>query len=267
MRQLLALAALIALAVACGDEFTAAGGDGGAGGSGGSTGPCDSPSDCPAPGWCVQATCEDHVCGTTPRPVGAVLPDTQQTEGDCQVVSCDGAGQVVSEDDPSDLPDDDNPCTDDRCNNGTPSNVPMPTNTPCGEEGMYCDNTGTCVGCTQASQCPGEDTDCAWRTCNGGVCGTDVAAADTKLTHQVPGDCQDIVCDGEGAETPQDNDLDEPADDPTDCVDTYCESGDLVTEVLDTPTHCGGSDDRVCCDGQCCLMNQLCSGDVCTSAG
>src|SRR5689334_19277684 len=89
-------------------------GMGGTGGTGGGGITCNSPSECPATGnECIAATCNGNVCGTTF--VSAGTPVSSQTDKDCKINQCDGAGNVTTVNDDNDVPDDQNDCTMDVC--------------------------------------------------------------------------------------------------------------------------------------------------------
>ena len=53
--------------------------------------------------------------------------------------------------------------------------------------------------CSVPGDCPGVDTECGARTCEGGACGTKLAADGVALAQQSAGNCQVVVCDGQGA--------------------------------------------------------------------
>ena len=52
-------------------------------------------------------------------------PLAAQTSSDCQKAVCDGAGATTTQNDDTDLPDDNNACTTDVC---TLVNLPLPSN-------------------------------------------------------------------------------------------------------------------------------------------
>ncbi len=57
--------------------------------------------------------------------------------------------------------DDQNPCTDDVCNNGGPKSKPVAAGTPCSMGGTYCDGMGACVApvCLGLSKAPSPSVD------------------------------------------------------------------------------------------------------------
>jgi hypothetical protein len=123
---------------------------------------------------------------------GQAIPE--QIDGDCQKHFCDGDGNVTSEADPTDLPDDGNPCTLDSCFGSTPYSPNVPHGTPCpdgtcrdnlcvapcangltdgDETGIDCGGT-TCPRCDEWQPCT-RASDCAARVCTrctGGACTT-----------------------------------------------------------------------------------------------
>lgn len=143
---------------------------------------CNSAMDCPGSDTlCQSRTCTSGSCG-----IDFVSNGTQagsQTPGDCQANVCDGSGNLVSQEDNGDVPNDGNDCTSDACNSGVPSNTPLPVNSTCSSGGgSFCDNSGSCVQCNMASQCPGIDTECQLRSCSSGTCGFTFQSAGAPCT-------------------------------------------------------------------------------------
>lgn len=104
---------------------------------------------------------------------------------------------------------------------------------------------GACVECTDATQCAVPSNPCLDRACNANKCGTTPRAAGYKIATQVVGDCQDVVCDGNGAQTSQATDQDPPPDDFNPCTQNTCAGGKpYPPESINTP--CGS---RAVCDG------------------
>ena len=96
---------------------------------------------------CSKFTCDTTGCRTVFSPAGT--PASGQTAGSCRVKACDGKGNVITTDDPTNVPVDGKQCTDDLCVAGVPSNPPLPYGTPCSQgDGTYCDGRGGCVGST-----------------------------------------------------------------------------------------------------------------------
>jgi len=200
---------------------------------------------CPASNnACQVPTCSAQgVCGFAPVAAGTVL--SQQSTGDCKQSQCDGNGQIVAVNDDNDKPVDNNACTADVCAAGVPSNPALPASTTC-EGNKQCDGAGHCRGCLTAADCPGTDTACQARTCSSdGVCGLARLADGTATTAQVAGDCQIIVCDGNGGERAVTANADKPVDGNA-CTDDVCTAGVPSNPPLASGTSCGGPSQ---CDG------------------
>ncbi len=123
-----------------------------------------------------------------------------QTAGDCLRNQCDGAGNVITVTDATDVQDDGTSCTIDTCAGSTPAHTPVMPGVFCGDHGgSVCNATGACVGCNVASDCPGgPDTDCRVRACTQGACAVTFTAAGTAVSAQTAGDCHQDICDGAG---------------------------------------------------------------------
>ena len=123
-----------------------------------------------------------------------------QTAGDCLRNQCDGAGNVITVTDATDVQDDGTSCTIDSCMGSTPAHTPVMPGVFCGDHGgSVCNATGACVGCNVASDCPGgPDTDCRVRACTQGACAVTFTAAGTAVSAQTAGDCHQDICDGAG---------------------------------------------------------------------
>ncbi|MBL8740867.1 MAG: Ig-like domain-containing protein, partial [Myxococcales bacterium] len=233
--------------------FGGEGGFGGVGGMGGQGGgpECTTADTCPDPsGPCEVATCTEGVCGFAPVPLGTVT--AVQTAFDCQENQCDGAGAVVSVDDDTDVPVDNNACTGDVCTAGVPSNPDLPAGTTCGA-GLTCDGAGTCGGCTLPSQCPGTDDECKTRTCSGtGQCGFNFTAAGTDVAAQIDGDCSVDECDGIGNIVATVDNGDIPVDN-LDCTTDECNAGVPENNPVDEGDACDDNGGSVCDDSGVCV--------------
>ncbi|WAS98072.1 hypothetical protein [Nannocystis punicea] len=133
------------------------------------------PNNCPYPGPCKQITCVEGACGVADLPEGTAWPGTpgdcrqdvcdgqggldsvladdppNQVPGDCQRFVCDQGDAVVMLD-ASDVPDDDNDCTDDTCEDGTPTNTPKAMHTACGPgDAHFCHTDAACRPCKQVT--------------------------------------------------------------------------------------------------------------------
>lgn len=65
--------------------------------------------DCGAATYCAEPLCKNGGCEMSYRTWGDALPQSEQTDGDCQELVCDGAGGEITIDDDADVPADDNP--------------------------------------------------------------------------------------------------------------------------------------------------------------
>ncbi|HXI57019.1 MAG TPA: hypothetical protein VNO55_13220, partial [Polyangia bacterium] len=98
---------------------------------------CNTAADCPgADTFCRTRTCVQNTCGVSFKADGTKLVDSQS--GDCKIQQCDGQGVIQTVASATDLPVDNNPCTQDQCNGTTPTHQPVARNTTCGA-GQVCD--------------------------------------------------------------------------------------------------------------------------------
>ena len=129
--------------------------------------PCEESEQCPAPeSACLTSWCMDGQCVFVPAPDG-LLPEADQTPGDCNILYCDGEGNVTVQPAQHDLPlDDGNPCTEGICDIDAPKHVPRVAGTPCQSEGL-CNGGGLCGVCLPAAtRCTGaQGSDAAVQTC------------------------------------------------------------------------------------------------------
>jgi len=192
---------------------------------------------------CHTRSCVGGQCGVANTTQGTAL--AAQTPRDCKKSVCNGSGgtQIVNDD--LDLPVDGNPCTQDVCTAGQPSNPFVTAGNSCGAS-TICDGQGACVTCLTASSCPGTDTDCHHRTCTSGACGIANTAMGVLVPNQTPGDCKRTVCDGNGAPMTISDDLDLPVDGNS-CTGDVCAAGVPSNPNLSTGTTCGTD---LMCNGQ-----------------
>jgi cysteine-rich repeat protein len=231
------------------------GGMGGAGGSGG----CEAAEDCPGTDTdCQTRSCSNGVCGFIYEPSGKATAD--QTPGDCKTSVCDGMGATSSQDADADILDDQNPCTEDTCAAGQPSNAPLAAGTACSNDGTgkLCDGAGECVECVGAA-------DCSSKVCMMNQC--------------VPATCADAV--KNGSETDTDcggpdcaNCLDGKACAASDdCLSGVCSGGvcqaptctDQVKNGAETDLDCGGACSP-CAPGLGCGQDSDCVGGSCSGS-
>lgn len=93
---------------------------------------CLTVADCgalPPDDECHTRACTAGACGSMYTDEGVALTD--QTAGDCLVAQCDGLGGMEDAPDDDDIFDDQNVCTVDTCNAGTPVHTSEPLGTPC----------------------------------------------------------------------------------------------------------------------------------------
>jgi hypothetical protein len=248
------------------------GGGAGGGGAGGSTGggtttsttsstssgtvACILPADCPGSDTdCTVRTCDAGVCGTAN--VAKDTPTSNQIAGDCKRAVCDGSGKEILVDDDQDVPVDGNPCTDDTCTAGVPSNPASGAGAPCTVNGgKVCDGAGTCVACTSQADCDsglkcvnnacvtcfdlkkdGTETDV---DCGGPSC----APCDPGKNCATPSDCTSGVCSGF----------------PKTCQAPAC--SDMVQNGAETDVDCGGGCPG-CGPGMHCNADADCAGHAC----
>ncbi len=221
---------------------------------------CLGPEDCDGEDdACQTRTCTAGVCGFDFAAQGTVLP--VQEAGDCQVMVCSGDGAAIEQPDETDLPVDDNECTEDLCAQGAPQNPAKAEGTGCGTGAggapLVCNAAGVCVGCLVASDCPGTDDKCKTRTCSAGACGFSFAPLGTSIPPQTLGDCLTAICDGAGNATSLPNNNDLPPDDGNPCTASACNQG--------VPAHPAVMNGAVCSDGDPCTTADTCVDGACSS--
>jgi hypothetical protein len=193
---------------------------------------------------CQTRICSVNKCGFIYAPAG--MPITGQTSGDCQVVTCNGAGATTTSNDDFDVPGSDgNTCTDEACINGVPEHPNVPSMTPCSQGGGTFCAAGTCVQCLTSADCPGTDTECSVRTCNAGMCGNDFTNAGTPLQNQTPSNCRQERCDGVGGIQYAVDDADIP-NDGQECTQDVCNSGTPSNPPLPIESACSQNGGTIC---------------------
>ncbi len=123
--------------------------------------------------------------------------------------------------------------------------------------------------CESPSDCPGMDGECGTRTCDDGLCDVNATPAGTPIAAQTAGDCQTIVCDGNG-ETDIAPDNADVEDDNEDCTTDSCSDGSPSHTPLPEGSACTGAGGAKVCngDGVCveCVDGSDCSSGACTQA-
>jgi hypothetical protein len=189
---------------------------------------------------CQHRTCTNGACGVSNSPFGTLV--TVEPLGDCHRDVCDGTGGVMPAVDDNDRPQSPNPCLQNVCLLGVPSNPPQVAGFGCSVgNGVVCDGTGSCVQCLVAASCPGgADTTCQTKTCLGNVCGLSFADNGTLVTVEPAGDCQEVVCDGTGGTKPAEDDDDLPTS-TNQCVQNVCSGGVPSNPPKPATTTCNQS--------------------------
>jgi hypothetical protein len=242
---------------------------------------CLAPTDCSGNDTeCHVRTCSTAgVCGISNTSDGTLV--TGQTAGDCKKNVCMTGNQVTVNDD-NDVPVDGNGCTMDACSNGSPANPPLPSNSPCSENGgTRCNGSATapaCVQCLQNGDC-GTNTECQMFTCSlAGACSTNDVANGTPLAAQATGDCKRNVCNGSGGTTVAVDNADLPVDGNA-CTADLCTSGTPSNPSLPASTACTQNGGTLCngsatapacvqcVDAGDCGTDTFCKTYTCSAAG
>ncbi|MFO0660896.1 MAG: proprotein convertase P-domain-containing protein [Polyangiaceae bacterium] len=220
---------------------------------------CVTKDDCPGTDdECKTRTCTSGACGFSFTTAGTAV--STQTPGDCLKNQCDGAGNIATVADGNDLPIDNNECTSDSCNAGTPSHGLIAAGAPCTQNGTVCDGSGSCVQCVNASTCPAAPNECQTAVCTNGTCGFDNVAVGTLTAGQTSGDCKKVQCDGNGNIQTVNDDTDVNNDNNACTVDT-CNAGAPVHTPASAGVSCGTN--QVCnASGSCvgCNVATDCAG-------
>ena len=216
--------------------------------------PCATPAECPAPDSpCQSAVCTAGFCATENLPANTPLTDPMP--GDCHSPVCDSAGGTITVENSKDIPDDNEFCTLDTCDNAMPKHTPK-IGYSCNENGgKHCNDLGKCVQCA-------DDGDCA-----SGVC-KDYACA--------PPGCSDTMKNGSETDVDCGGACEKCATGKACGVNTDCKSGvctnmvcapsctDTVKNQNETDVDCGGMC-PACADGLSCGTANDCKSAVCTA--
>lgn len=241
-------------------------------GAGGAGVPCATTDDCNDQNRCTEDACSPQGCVFTSVANGK---SPVQIDGDCQVIQCKGGVESAANDD-GDLHDDDNDCTADTCQAGTPHNTPKPDGESCTLAGSpgTCANGACLVACGPGLPPCDDQQPCTTDSCDDakGSCVFAPLADGTKTPSSVdvPGDCQGHVCQS-GKDVLSNDDADHPIT-ATDCDQELCVDGKPKTPPLgvDAPCFTGGGS---VCDGNgacvACNADQKCPGttDDCQHPG
>ena len=149
---------------------------------------------------------------------------------------CGGGTACTS---PTDCPATTSDCVTATCGNGCCGTANVAVGTSCTSGGgKVCDGNGNCVACNSPSDCPATGNFCTTATCNSGSCGTSDVASGTALPSgdQTPGDCQQLVCNGSGGTTSQNDATDLPVSSTACLMDPACTGNPLAPTFTDAPT-------------------------------
>lgn len=172
-------------------------------------GACEEASECRAPAHpCKVAVCVGGVCEAASAPPGTPVPESSQTQGDCQRIECGEGGGFNVVADESDLPDaDGSGCMEPACEGTQAVHRPKADGTDCGSGGR-CDGAGQCIG--KAGGCTPHAVDCvgnmpractaegSWQAappcalpyqCSGGACVIDCAPGSKRCSGELPETC------------------------------------------------------------------------------
>lgn len=106
---------------------------------------CKQDTDCSGSSTpCRTIRCEEGRCRQELARPG-ISPEQVQKSGDCQRLLCGVGGELITREDPADIPvDDGNPCTRELCSGGVPGRLPMAVGSSCGVG--VCTASSVCVG-------------------------------------------------------------------------------------------------------------------------
>ncbi len=199
---------------------------------------CETASACDDDNPCTDDSCREGSCVNTPE--SGMAASSLQTSEDCLSAVCED-GALIQVPDNTDVASDNNPCTQDVCESGVPSHLPVAGGTPCSTG--VCSGAGACVECFDNGQCVLPDT------CGGGgspfACGcTPLTCTDVALTcgnapngcvgalncdtGAMDGDETDVDCGGDTATCPRRCGDGKACDGPSDCASGTCTAGFCV---------------------------------------
>ncbi len=175
-------------------------------GAGGEAPGCMLPTDCPGMDTaCGTRTCNGGVCGVDAKAMGTTIADMKAK--DCKKSICDGGGDSTTAADPTDLPNDNNQCTDDICNVDEPKFTNKVDGFACTQMGGKFCKAGACVACIVGTDCPSgvctNQNTCGNASCTDGIknpnetdkdCGGACSKCANGLHCIIPGDCVSNLC-------------------------------------------------------------------------
>jgi hypothetical protein len=223
---------------------------------------CATDADCPTDEPCVDHYCDlaTTQCQSMAKPDGDLADDKP---GDCQLPSCSGGVLMMNIND-SDVPNDNNDCTDDTCSEGMAMNTPSAAEAMCATG--VCDGAAACVQCVTPANCMG-DFSCSMNMCFD--C-NDTMMNGTESDIDCGSDCSTKCADGK--KCVMDSDCFYGTCDNTLCVSCF----DGVMNSTESDIDCGGvcgstcgvnkkcNSGADCTTGVCNMMTKLCSAPTCT---
>ncbi len=234
--------------------------DVGATGTGGAQ-PCSVDADCPSSlNECLPAKCEKGSCTYQPAPEGMVL--AHQVLGNCEQEVCDGKGAAKEGMvDPTDVPDDGNPCTADSCEDGKPANTNA-AGAECPLAGGvtgHCNAAGQCIECSATAPCDGG------HVCVAGECVNNGCANNQRNGNETDVDCGGPDCPkcAGGKMCTANTDCESAACAEGKCKLPTCDDG--VRDGLESDVDCGvACPTKKCPAGLACKVNGDCVSGVCS---
>jgi hypothetical protein len=230
---------------------------------------CQGSNDCPTTDACVVGACDlsNNQC-TFKKLDGVAPPGVPQVVGDCLDATCVHGltEQFANPDDLPNVPQCEKPLCVDSGNPEKPlkpSSAPKQAGSVCSMGGgSFCDGNGDCVECLVNTDCAPDSNLCHTPACNGnGNCvhpNTPAGPSSTLAALQVPGDCHQYQCDGNGTVVNV-VDQNDPTNGGNPCLNYFCDAGgnNQTSHKMDG-TACGGG--LSCSNGVCsgCTTNGMC---------
>jgi hypothetical protein len=180
-----------------------------------------------------------------------------QTPGDCKLAICDANGNETTIPDDNDAADDNNECTTDGCESGTPTHTPVKAGTSCSTGGgKVCSSAGACVECAS-------DTDCATKVCKNDVCIAAQCDDTVRNGAETDVDCGGGTCAPCGYDKLCGSDSDCKGQS---CVGSHCAASctDGEKNGSETAVDCGGACTTKCASGKTCSVDGDCQSDKCS---
>jgi hypothetical protein len=216
---------------------------------------CQPLDQCHVAGTCNPAT---GICSNPVAPIGigcddgnpCTISDSCQANGTCVGVPKNCA--------------DGNACTTDTCDGASGNCVHAPISCPSG----LCDSGAGCVECLFDSDCPPTGNECVAPTCANHVCTTtNLDQSHTLSTGQTPGNCQKLVCNGQGGVTSIDDPTDLPTSTSACLINPACTGEPLAQSFANaaTGTPCSDNGGLLCLNGACVACYPIGTPTVCGS--